>query len=321
VKTTAITASRLLLPSWPRLTARLPAFITLMKPRVMLLVVFTASVALMIAPGHLDPLLGYVAIVAIAAGAGAAGVLNMWYDADIDAAMSRVRRPIPHRKISRSEALMFGLVLACSAVAVLPIATKVRPTALLALAIFFYIVVYAMWIKRHTPQNIVIGGAVGALPPVIGWRSHFRALLLNRGVEYARASVPMLPVVAARATTTRQILVYSIAVVSISVLPWVLGFVGRLYGVTAVVCGALLVVLACQLDQASKVDRKAAHRLFAFSIAHLFLLFAALLISSGGNQGFSARTAWTCSEPAEADWSSSFIRAARSSNTVPEDEA
>jgi heme o synthase len=308
MKTAAIAASRLLLPAWPRLTARLPDFITLMKPRVMLLAVFTAYVGLMIAPGHLEPRLGLVAILAIAAGAGAAGVLNMWYDADIDAVMSRTaRRPIPRGKISRPEALVFGLVLACSAVAVLALATNVRAAALLAFAIFFYAVVYTVWLKRQTPQNIVIGGAAGALPPVIGWAAatgeigleplilfaiiflwtppHFWALSLNRSDEYARAGVPMLPVVAGRAATTRQILVYSVLLAPISVLPWVLGFAGPLYGATAVVCGALLVGLARQLDRSCKADRKAAHRLFAFSIAYLFLLFAALLAGAIGNRG------------------------------------
>jgi protoheme IX farnesyltransferase len=307
VKTSAIAASRLLFPSWSHLTARSPDFITLMKPRVMLLAVFTAFVGLMIAPGHLDPLLGSVAIVAIAAGAGAAGALNMWYDADIDAVMSRTaRRPIPRGKISRPEALVFGIVLACSAVAVLAIVTNVQAAALLAFAIFFYVAVYTMWLKRQTPQNIVIGGAAGALPPVIGWAAatgeigleplilfliiflwtppHFWALSLNRSEEYANAGVPMLPVVAGRAATTRQILAYSILLAPISLLPWVFGFAGPLYGATAVVGGTLFVVLAQQLGRASKADRKAAHHLFAFSIAYLFLLFAALLAGAIGNR-------------------------------------
>jgi len=153
-----------------RFAARLPGFVALMKPRVMSLAVFTAFVGLTIAPGHLDPFVGSVAIVAIAAGAGAAGVLNMWGDADIDAVMARTaRRPIPRGKISRAEALVFGLILACSAVAILALALNIKAAALLAFAIFFYVVVYTMWLKRQTPQNIVIGGAAGALPPVIGW--------------------------------------------------------------------------------------------------------------------------------------------------------
>src|SRR5262249_37396767 len=212
---------------------RLPHFVTLMKPRVMALAVFTALVGLMIAPVRLDPLLGFIAILAIAAGAGAAGVLNMWYEADIDAVMARTAgRPIPRGTVSRREALAFGLVLAVGAVAVLAFAVNVTAAALLAFAIFFYAVVYTMWLKRSTPQNIVIGGAAGALPPVIGWAAatgeialeplvlflivflwtppHFWSLSLNRTEEYARAGVPMLPVVAGRSETTRQILIYSI---------------------------------------------------------------------------------------------------------------
>src|ERR1700674_1440002 len=284
MKTTAIATSRLLFPSWLRLTARLPDFVTLMKPRVMLLAVFTALVGLMIAPGHLDPLFGSVAIVAIAAGAGAAGVLNMWYDADIDAMMSRTAwRPIPRGKISRPEALVFGLVLACSAVGVLAIVTNVRAAALLAFAIVFYAVIYTICLKRSTPQNIVIGGAAGALPPVIGWASataevgleplilfliiflwtppHFWALALDRSDEYARAGVPMLPVVAGRAATTQQILIYSVLLVPISLVPWVLGFANIVYGTVALISGALFVVLAWQLRRASAADRRAAHRL------------------------------------------------------------
>src|SRR5262245_23349517 len=170
MKTAVLPLSPVWLASRSRLAARLPDFITLMKPRVMVLAVFTALVGLMIAPTRLDPLSGFIAILAIAAGAGAAGILNMWYDADIDAVMSRTaRRPIPRGTISRVEALAFGLVLACSAVAVLALALNVAAAALLAFAIFFYVVVYTMWLKRQTPQNIVIGGAAGALPPVIGW--------------------------------------------------------------------------------------------------------------------------------------------------------
>jgi protoheme IX farnesyltransferase len=170
VNTTVISVSRLLLPLRSRLAARLPDFISLMKPRVMLLAVFTALVGLVIAPVHLDPLLGSIAILAIATGAGAAGVLNMWHDADIDAAMARTAgRPIPRDRISRAEALAFGLLLACGAVAVLALALNVKAAALLAFTIFFYVVVYTVWLKRYTPQNIVIGGVAGALPPVIGW--------------------------------------------------------------------------------------------------------------------------------------------------------
>jgi protoheme IX farnesyltransferase len=313
MKTIAIPLWRLQLPSRSRLTTRLPDFVTLMKPRVMVLVVFTALVGLMIAPGHLDPLLGSVAILAIAAGAGAAGVLNMWYDADIDAVMSRTAsRPIPRRKISRPEALTFGLLLACCAVAVLALAVNAVAGGLLAFAIFFYVVVYTIWLKRQTPQNIVIGGAAGALPPVIGWAAatggigleplilfliifmwtppHFWVLSLNRADEYARAGVPMLPVIAGRPKTTRQILIYSALLAPISVLPWALRFAGTIYGATAVISGAILIVLAFQLSRSGETDRLAAHRLFVFSISYLFVLFAALLADHSGDPSSSMRS-------------------------------
>jgi len=313
-----------------------------MKPRVMVLAVFTALVGLTIAPGHLDPLLGSVAIVAIAAGAGAAGVLNMWYDADIDAAMTRTAmRPIPRGKVSRLEALVFGLVLAGGAVAALGIALNVKAAALLAFAIFFYVVVYTVWLKRSTPQNIVIGGAAGALPPVIGWAAatgdigleplilfliiflwtppHFWALSLNRADEYARAGVPMLPVVAGRDATTRQIFIYSVLLVPVSVLPWALGFAGALYGAAAAVCGAILVALAAQLSR--EADRHAAHRLFAFSILYLFVLFAALL-ASNSNQWpttLSTRAVATVGSTQAAS-PPSQVRTARSPARVRVDE-
>src|ERR1700720_946299 len=227
--------------------------VALMKPRVMSLVVFTALVGLLVAPGHLDPLIGFVALLCITAGAGAAGALNMWYDADIDAVMARTAmRPIPSGHVSRSEALIFGLMLGMCAILALGTLLNVAAAALLAFTIFFYVVVYTMWLKRRTPQNIVVGGAAGALPPVIGWVAvtgnvgpeplllfliiflftppHFWALSLNLAGEYARAGVPMLPVVAGRAETKRQILFYSVLLVPISLIPWVLGFAGSIYG-------------------------------------------------------------------------------------------
>jgi protoheme IX farnesyltransferase len=280
---------------------RMPDFVALMKPRVMALAVFTALVGLLIAPGHVDPVLGAVAVLAIAAGAGAAGALNMWYDADVDALMSRTAaRPIPRGRVSGAEALVFGLLLTGAAVVVLGLAANVKAAALLALTIFFYIAVYTAWLKRSTPQNIVIGGAAGALPPVIGWVAatgeigfeplvlfliiflwtppHFWALSLNRSSDYARAGVPMLPLVAGRAATIRQILIYSALLVAASALPCTLGFAGTIYGAAAAICAAVLIALAAQLKTSSETDRRAAHRLFAFSIAYLFLLFAALLI-------------------------------------------
>jgi heme o synthase len=324
MKSTAIAVSLPQLPSRSRLTARLPDFVSLMKPRVMSLAVFTALVGLMIAPGHLDPLLGSIAILAIAAGAGAAGALNMWYDADIDAVMTRTAgRSIPRGMVSRAEALVFGLVLAAGAVAVLALALNVKAAALLAFTIFFYVVVYTVWLKRSTPQNIVIGGAAGALPPVIGWAAatgeigaeplvlflivflwtppHFWALSLNRADEYARAGIPMLPVVAGRAATTRQILIYSFLLLPVSMLPWALGFAGTIYGVVAAVCGALFVVLARQLRRKSDAERRDASRLFAFSIFYLFVLFAVLLADHGGDRRSSTSSAQTVSTSVQAD--------------------
>ena len=274
--------------------------VALMKPRVMSLVVFTALVGLLVAPGHLDPLIGFVALLCITAGAGAAGALNMWYDADIDALMARTAmRPIPRGRVSRAEALTFGLVLAACSVAVLGFAVNIAAAALLAFTIFFYVVVYTMWLKRRTPQNIVIGGAAGAFPPVIGWVAasggfgveplilfliiflwtppHFWALSLNRAGEYSRAGIPMLPVVAGTAETKRQILIYCVLLVPISILPWALGFAGAIYGATAGMSGATIILLAIQLYRSDGTQKRPAPRLFAFSILYLFVLFAALL--------------------------------------------
>jgi heme o synthase len=304
MKTTAIALPRLRLASRHISASRLSAFVTLMKPRVMALAVFTALVGSMIAPARPNPLLGFVAILAIAAGGGAAGVLNMWYEADIDAVMTRTaRRPIPRGAVSPQQALLFGLILAVCAVAVLALATNLKAAALLAFTIFFYVVVYTMWLKRRTPQNIVIGGAAGALPPVIGWVAasgeialepfilflivflwtppHFWALSLNRADEYARAGVPMLPVVSGRAETARQILIYTILLFPISLLPWALGFAGAIYGAIAAICGATFIALALRLTRSGAADRRPAHQLFAFSILYLFVLFAALLSGKG----------------------------------------
>src|SRR5712675_1732943 len=281
-------------------------FVALTKPRVMMLAVFTALVGLSSAPGRLDPPTTLATVLAIAAGAGAAGALNMWYDADIDALMTRTAmRPIPRGKVSRFEALVLGLALGGFAVVVLALATNITAAALLASTILFYVVVYTAWLKRATRQNIVIGGAAGALPPVIGWAAgtgevgleplalfliiflwtppHFWALALNRTDDYARAGVPMLPVVAGRAATTRQILIYSGLLVLASELPWVLGFAGTVYGAIAAICGALFLLLAFQLSRSIGADRRAAHRLFVFSILYLFVLFAALLVDHGGD--------------------------------------
>jgi protoheme IX farnesyltransferase len=302
---------------------RLSDFIALTKPRVMLLAVFTALVGLIIAPGPVDPLLGSVAIVAIAAGAGAADVLNMVYDADVDRQMTRTAmRPIPRGTVSRWEALVLGVVLAGGGVTVLALAVNIKAPALLAFTIFFYVVVYTVWLKRQTPQNIVIGGAAGALPPVIGWTAaagtigleplilfliiflwtppHFWALTLNRADDYARAGVPMLPVVAGRVETTRRILVYSVLLLPTSILPWAFGFAGIVYGMTTVMAGAILLALALQLRTRNAESRRAAHRLFTFSILYLFVLFAALLADIVANRWSSALLARAAAVPAAA---------------------
>jgi protoheme IX farnesyltransferase len=280
--------------------ARLADFTELMKPRVMSLVVFTALVGLLVAPGHVDAFVGFTAILCIAAGAGAAGALNMWYDADIDAVMTRTAmRPIPRGRVSRAQALAFGLVLAASAAIALGIAVNIAAAALLAFTIFFYIVVYTMWLKRYTPQNIVIGGAAGASPPLIGWVAatgsigvepiilfliiflwtppHFWALSLNRCDEYARAGIPMLPVVVGSAETKRQIFAYAAVLVLSSIVPWALGLAGTVYGATAAIAGLIMILLAWKLRSRGDTDKRPARRLFAFSILYLFILFAALL--------------------------------------------
>jgi protoheme IX farnesyltransferase len=237
-------------------------FIALTKPRVMMLAVFTALVGLSSAPVRLDPLTTLAAVLAIAAGAGAAGVLNMWYDADIDAIMSRTAmRPIPRGKVSRFEALVLGLFLGGFAVVVLALATNLTAAALLACTILFYIVVYTAWLKRATRQNIVIGGAAGALPPVIGWAA-------------ATGEIGLEPLA--------LFLIYSALLVLASELPWVLGFAGTVYGAIAAVCGAVFLLLALQLNRSTGADRRTAHRLFVFSIPYLFVLFAALLVDHGG---------------------------------------
>jgi protoheme IX farnesyltransferase len=279
-------------------------YFDLMKPRVMSLVVFTALVGLVVAPAHVHPVIGFTALLCIAVGAGAAGALNMWFDADIDALMMRTaRRPIPRGRIQPTDALRFGLTLAVGAVIVLGLLVNFLAAALLAFTIFFYVVVYTMWLKRLTPHNIVIGGVAGAFPPVIGWVAatgsigmepmllfviiflwtppHFWALSLFRFDDYARAGVPMLPVVSGKGKTRRQILIYSLLLAPTAVLPWPLGFAGATYGVVAVATGAVMVLLALQVLMAGDVGERPARRLFAFSILYLFMLFAVLLVEQG----------------------------------------
>jgi heme o synthase len=278
-------------------------YVALMKPRVMSLVVFTALVGLMVAPGHLHPVLGFAALLCIAVGAGAAGALNMWFDADVDAVMSRTAaRPIPAGRVLRQEALGFGMTLAVGSVAVLGLVANWLAAGLLAFTIFFYVAIYTAWLKRSTPQNIVIGGAAGAFPPMIGWAAatgaiglesilmflviffwtppHFWALSLWRTQDYARAGIPMLPVVAGPAETRRQILIYALALVPVGASPWLFGYAGLIYGITAVAAGAAMAYLALQLYRFGDTPAgdRAAKRLFGLSILYLFLLFAVLLI-------------------------------------------
>jgi protoheme IX farnesyltransferase len=272
-------------------------FVALMKPRVMSLVVFTALVGLLVAPGHLHPVLGFCALLCIAVGAGAAGALNMWYDADIDAVMARTaRRPIPSGRVSEGEALGFGITLAGGSVVVLGLAANWFAAGLLAFTIFFYAVIYTIWLKRRTPQNIVIGGAAGAFPPMIGWAAatgsvgleglflfliiflwtppHFWALALCRTGDYERAGVPMLPVVAGARETVLQIRLYTIALAPIGLAPWLIGSAGPLYGATAALAGAIMIGLAWRV-RGGGPEAKA---LFGFSILYLFALFAMLLV-------------------------------------------
>ena len=282
---------------------RLGDFVALTKPRVMSLVVFTALCGLLAAPGPHDPVVSVVALLCISAGAGAAGALNMWYDADIDAVMSRAAmRPIPRGRISQPEALAFGLVLAVGSVLTMSFAVNVAAAALLAFTIFFYVVVYTIWLKRRTSQNIVIGGAAGAFPPVIGWVAttggvgieplilfliiflwtppHFWALSLNRAHDYARAGIPMLPVTAGSAATKRQICLYSSLLAPVSILPWAIGPAGPIYAATSALLSATMIMLASNLRASGEADKRPARRLFGFSIAYLFVLFAALVIDS-----------------------------------------
>jgi heme o synthase len=277
-------------------------YLALMKPRVMSLVVFTALVGLILAPGHLHPVLGLFALVCIAVGAGSAGALNMWYDADIDSVMARTAgRPVPAGRIKPGEALAFGVVLAGFSTVFLGLMVSWLAAGLLAFTIFFYAVVYTMWLKRSTPQNIVIGGAAGAFPPMIGWAAatggigvesilmflivffwtppHFWSLSLLRSDEYARAGVPMLPVVAGAAETRRQIVIYSLVLMPVGAAPWLVGYAGAAYGGIALLAGALMLTWALRLYRAPPaIAEPIAKRTFAVSILYLFVVFAALLI-------------------------------------------
>ncbi len=275
-------------------------YIELMKPRVMSLVVFTALVGLILAPGHMHPVIAFTALLCIAVGAGAAGALNMWYDADIDARMARTAgRPIPAGRLAPGEALAFGLTLAGFSVVVLGLLVSVFAALLLAVTIGFYVGVYTIWLKRITPQNIVIGGAAGALPPMIGWAAvtggvapeplvlflivflwtppHFWALSLYRANDYALAGVPMLPVVAGATETRRQILRYTLVLAPVGAMPWLLGYAGPLYGIAALLAGMAMIALAIRV-RGEQRGYAASKQMFGFSILYLFLLFAMLLV-------------------------------------------
>lgn len=281
-------------------------FLALTKPRVMSLVVFTGLCGLIAAPAHIHPTLAFTAILCIALGAGAAGALNQWYEADIDALMKRTEsRPLPAGRMDRQAALHFGVGLSFFSVLTMGVATNWLAAGILAASILFYVLVYTVWLKRRTPQNIVIGGAAGAFPPMIGWAAatgdvsllpvlmfgliflwtppHFWALALFVKSDYARAGVPMLPVVAGEAETRKQVLLYTVPMAAMAVAPWPLGLTGIAYGATAALLSLVFLGLAAQVAFRKTVDgdtMAAEKRLFAFSILYLFALFAAFAIDS-----------------------------------------
>ena len=277
-------------------------YLALLKPRVMSLVVFTAMVGYFLAPGDHHPVLAITSILCIAVGAGASGALNMALEGDIDAKMSRTaNRPIPRGRITREEATAFGLILAFFSVMTLGILVNWLAGGLLAFTIFFYVVIYTMALKRWTAQNIVIGGAAGALPPVVAWAAvtgtvdveplllfaiiffwtppHFWALALFRSDDYARAGIPMLPNVAGPDATRLQILLYTIVLIAVAAAPWALGYFDAIYGITSLVMGAGMLVLAINVyvRRERSQSLRATRKLFAFSILYLFVLFATLL--------------------------------------------
>nr|WP_244271926.1 heme o synthase [Pseudovibrio denitrificans] len=277
-------------------------YIALLKPRVMSLVVFTAAVGLVMAPGNQHPFLSFISILCIAIGGGASGALNMWWDADIDAVMSRTKkRPIPAGKITREEAFAFGMVLSFGSVLTLGLVANWVAAGLLAFTIFFYVVIYTMWLKRSTPQNIVIGGAAGALPPMVGWAAvtgdvtlvsialfmitftwtppHFWALALVKNGDYQEAGVPMLPVVAGETATRHQIVLYSLLLLPVGMSPYFLGFASAFFGVGSAILGLVFLGYAIRVWKVREGDaaKKAAMSLFKFSLFYLMLIFAGLL--------------------------------------------
>ncbi len=283
-------------------------WITLLKPRVLTLVVYTGIIGLLVAPGTLHPVLAVTAILCITIAAGAAGAMNMWYDRDIDSVMRRtIKRPIPTGRISADAALTYGVVLAVGSVALMGLATNWLAAGVLAFSIFFYVVIYTMWLKRRTPQNIVIGGAAGAFPPLIGWIAvtgsieplplvlfaiifmwtppHFWALSLWAHQDYERAGVPMLPVTHGARETRRQVVIYTILLVPLTLAPWLMGFNTWVYGLLAALLGANFLRHAWltwrdSQDEAgvSLTKDMPAKRCFKYSISYLFLLFGALAL-------------------------------------------
>ncbi|HWK36899.1 heme o synthase [Sphingomonas sp.] len=279
-------------------------FLALTKPRVMTLVVFTGLCGMLAAPVRVDPVIGFTAILCIALGAGAAGALNQWYEADIDAAMKRTaKRPLPDGRMDRQSALHFGVGLSAFSVLLMGLAVNLAAAAILTVSILFYVLVYTVWLKRRTPQNIVIGGAAGAFPPLIGWAAatgnvallpvllfatvflwtppHFWALALFVRTDYANAGVPMLPVVAGERVTRRQIGLYTIPMAVVAVAPWPLGLTGPVYGIASLALNAVFGVLALRVatrttgaDDAMLPEK----RLFRFSLFYLALLFAAVVV-------------------------------------------
>ncbi|MGY8995469.1 MAG: heme o synthase [Alphaproteobacteria bacterium] len=273
-------------------------YFALLKPRVMSLVVFTGAVGLFLAPGDIHPILAVVAVLCIAVGAGASGCINMWYERDVDAIMHRTRnRPIPSGRIAPRSALEFGITLAGASVMVMGVAVNWTAAALLAGAIAFYVFVYTIWLKRRTPQNIVIGGAAGAFPPMIGWAAvsgdvtlasislfaiiffwtppHFWSLALYRSGDYEAAGIPMLPVVAGAEATRRQIVLYSVLMLPLCLAPWMLGVAGVLYAVGS---GALsLIFMGGALRVFIRRNDDSARWMFKYSILYLFLVFALLV--------------------------------------------
>jgi protoheme IX farnesyltransferase len=288
----------------PRISVASPSdYLALLKPRVMSLVVFTALAGLLLAPTPPHPLIGFASILAIAVGAGASGALNMWYDADVDAVMTRTRkRPIPAGRLEPEAALGFGLVLATLSVFTLGYVANWFAAALLAFTIFFYVVIYTMWLKRWTPMNIVIGGAAGALPPMVGFAAatgdinlasvvlfaiifmwtppHFWSLALLKSEDYGRAGVPMLPNVAGEDRTRLEILIYALALAPLGVAPWLLGFASLAYGLVSIGCGIALVAVAAAVfrQREGEAARAAARRMFLYSILYLFVLFLVLVV-------------------------------------------